>query len=88
MVRYALCPMPDALCPMPVGQIVPHVNERRYTYSVAASRTVQPSLQSLYCRDRFFRIFANKLSYFLYNARKNPFGDRQSQTLKRPKFLV
>jgi len=51
--------MPYALCPMPVDQIVPHVNEKRYTYSVSASRTVQPSFQSLYCRDRFFRNFVN-----------------------------
>ena len=72
-----------------LGQIVPHVTEKGYTYSVSASRTVQPSFQSLYCCcDRFFRIFANKLSYFLYNARKNQFGDRQPQTLKRPKFVV
>ena len=58
---YVLCPMSYALCPMPYAlcQIVPHVNEKRYTYSVSASRTVQPSFQNLYCRDRFFRNFVN-----------------------------
>jgi len=79
--------MPYALCPMPYARRVPHVTEKGY--SVSASRTVQPSFPSLYCCcDRFFRIFANKLSYFLYNLRKNRFGDRPPQTLKRPKFLV
>ncbi len=56
---YALCPMPYALCPMPLGQIVPYVNEKHYTYSVSASRTLQPSFPTLYCRDRFFRNFVN-----------------------------
>jgi hypothetical protein len=50
---YALC------------QIVPHVTEKGYTYSVSSSRTVQPSFQSLYCCcDRVFLNLGNQITFY------------------------
>ena len=48
----------------------------------------KPTFRTLYCHNRFLRDFGNLISHFLYTEVGNRTGDRKSDFVKFPKFVV